>query len=531
MRKLIWCAAAGAVAAGSAWATVYAWNQQEALLRGQLVSSCVVGLLNRAPTTTKAPHAETASGDSVGAAASGRSEAEIHPSGLRVTQQVEEPAWVQVDSGVLPRANGDVEQVPDLHLSMPIVIHEAADQPESKGDPSEEERAAVLEQLRPLLREITTAEIQSGSDPVVVQGMIEEDTSVCSRPMAYCEDEDAPVASPPVMPYADEEPVAEKVLFDVSQLIWSVPFLGSAEVQPEDMLKLVEEVAPEIETNVQDALHDYLEKVQVPADVTPRVEEGTDVLPNLVSLVRAWLGGVEAEETTEPEETPYHHSQDLSCPYSGCPYPGPSYYPPAAPVEENKEKKPENESSEAAQAVGVIEQPLLRGFVTEISQIPVEHIRAEDEDSWKAFRLECGGQQGPDTFNTVPAQFGFSTAQGYAPPDDPMPLPIGNTRLEDGGVYLVNEIVLYRETHPLGDHPLQEIGLVTSSMVQKVKEILADYVHMVRYEQDAYSEYEAPHLKVSPKNEVAPAGSSRVDTTEFRPSDHASYVYDGTGPF
>jgi hypothetical protein len=57
--------------------------------------------------------------------------------------------------------------------------------------------------------------------------------------------------------------------------------------------------------------------------------------------------------------------------------------------------------------------------------------------------------QGPDTMNTVPPSYGFSTAQGYAPPDQEVPLPIGSTRLEDGGFYLVNSVVLFRQTNPL----------------------------------------------------------------------------------
>jgi hypothetical protein len=62
---------------------------------------------------------------------------------------------------------------------------------------------------------------------------------------------------------------------------------------------------------------------------------------------------------------------------------------------------------------------------------------------------EGPGTFGPDTLNTVPASFGFSTAQGYAPPENPTPFPLGSTRLEDGGLYLVNSIVLYRQTNPL----------------------------------------------------------------------------------
>lgn len=51
-------------------------------------------------------------------------------------------------------------------------------------------------------------------------------------------------------------------------------------------------------------------------------------------------------------------------------------------------------------------------------------------------------------------------AQDYAPPDSQLPLPLYNTRPEDGGFFLGGSFVMYRWTNPLDSQPVAVRGLL-----------------------------------------------------------------------
>src|SRR5262245_21553388 len=76
--------------------------------------------------------------------------------------------------------------------------------------------------------------------------------------------------------------------------------------------------------------------------------------------------------------------------------------------------------------------------------------------AWMA--LAPGGLRAQGPFNSEIAP----GSPGYAPAMPQLPVPLGSTRPEDGGLFLSAEGILWRQTNPLRDQRIASFGFVVS---------------------------------------------------------------------
>src|SRR5581483_8164361 len=80
---------------------------------------------------------------------------------------------------------------------------------------------------------------------------------------------------------------------------------------------------------------------------------------------------------------------------------------------------------------------------------------------WRGCLLAIGVALAPGlAFGQIDQYGGPVGYQGYAPPENPLPIPVGSTQPDLGGLFLTGQYVMLRQTNPIRGQPIATRGFI-----------------------------------------------------------------------